>query len=145
MEAGGLWLLTAPTTLLCRREGKLRGWGEGPRSPGPSWLHLSIASHHVEEDVDTAPNYTKRWATEGSPILTAEPMQGAPGGREALLGRKHLPIHHESWKRELTGVDKAPRSTFTELLGFVGQGDFHDSRNVPRWGLDSDGVGSDQL
>ena len=81
----------------------------------------------------------------GSPVLTAEPMHGAPRGREGLLGRKHLPIHHENWKCELTSVDKPPRSTFTELLGFVGQGDFDDSRNVPRWGLDSDGVGSDQL
>lgn len=51
----------------------------------------------------------------------------------------------ESWKGGLTGVDKPPWSTFTELLGLVGQGDFDDSRNVPRWGLDTDGVGRDQL
>lgn len=51
----------------------------------------------------------------------------------------------QSRKRELTGVDKPPRSTFTELLGFVGQGHFNDSRNVPRWGLHADGMGGDEL
>lgn len=45
----------------------------------------------------------------------------------------------------LTGVDKSPRGTFAELLGLVGQRDFHNSGDVPRGSLDPDGVRSYQL
>lgn len=82
------------------------------------------------------PDDTTPWLTRPSSLQN---LCRAPGGHgEALLDR-------ESWKGGLTGVDKPPRSTFTELLGLVGQGDFDNSRNVPRWGLDADGVGRDQL
>lgn len=45
----------------------------------------------------------------------------------------------------LTSVDKSPRGTFAELLGLVGQRDFHNARDVPRGSLDPDGVRSYQL
>lgn len=45
----------------------------------------------------------------------------------------------------LTSVDKSPRGTFAELLGLVGQRDFHHARDVPRGSLDPDGVRSYQL
>ena len=45
----------------------------------------------------------------------------------------------------LTGVDKSPRGSFAELLGLVGQRDFHHPGDVPGWGLHPDGVGGDQL
>lgn len=65
-------------------------------------------------------------------------MQGPRGHGEALPDQ-------EGWKGGLTGVDEPPWSTLTELLGLVRQGDFDDSRNVPRRRLDTDGVGRDQL
>lgn len=46
---------------------------------------------------------------------------------------------------QLTSVDKSPRGTFAELLGLVGQRDFHNTRDVPRGSLDPDGVRSYQL
>ena len=45
----------------------------------------------------------------------------------------------------LTSVDKSPRGAFAELLGLVGQRDFHNARDVPRGSLDPDGVRSYQL
>lgn len=45
----------------------------------------------------------------------------------------------------LTSVDKSPRGTFAELLGLVGQRDFHNTRDVPRRSLNTDGVGGYQL
>lgn len=46
---------------------------------------------------------------------------------------------------QLTSVDKSPRGTFAELLGLVGQRDFHNTRDVPRGSLNPDGVRSYQL
>ena len=45
----------------------------------------------------------------------------------------------------LTCVDEASRRSFAELFGLVGQRDFHNTRDVSRWSLDADGVGSYQL
>lgn len=44
-----------------------------------------------------------------------------------------------------TCVDEASRRSFAELLGFVGQCDFHDPRDVSGWRLNTDGVGRDEL
>lgn len=72
-------------------------------------------------------------------------LHGDPPVQTALEGGPSPQPGHQSQKHKLTSVDKPPRSTFTELLGLVGQGDFNDSRNVPWRGLHPDGVGSDEL
>ena len=48
-------------------------------------------------------------------------------------------------KCTLTCVDEAAWGSFAELLGLVGEGDLHDSRDVARWGLHPDGMGRDEL
>lgn len=55
------------------------------------------------------------------------------------------PRFARSGGRPLTGVDEPSGSTFTELLGLVGQGDLDDAWDVPRRRLHPDGVGRDQL
>lgn len=45
----------------------------------------------------------------------------------------------------LTCVDEPARCPLAELFGFVGQGDFHHTRDVPRGGLHTDGMWGDQL
>lgn len=45
----------------------------------------------------------------------------------------------------VTCVNEAPRCSFAELFGFVGQRDFHHPWDVPGRGLHTDGVRSDQL
>lgn len=45
----------------------------------------------------------------------------------------------------LTCVNESSRSSFAELFGFVGQCDFYDPRDVPRRGLHTDGMRSNQL
>lgn len=45
----------------------------------------------------------------------------------------------------LTCVNESSRSSFAELFGFVGQCDFYDTRDVPRRGLHTDGMRSNQL
>lgn len=57
------------------------------------------------------------------------------------------PVPHFARRGErlLTGVDEPSGSTFTELLGLVGQGDLDDAWDVPWRRLHPDGVGRDQL
>lgn len=64
---------------------------------------------------------------------------------EAPTEKEHPPLPHRGRSCVLTSVDKAPRSTFAELLRLVGEGDFNNSGDVPRRCLHSDGVGGYQL
>lgn len=70
------------------------------------------------------------------------PLNTTPRGSAE---KEHPLLPHRGWSCVLTGVDKAPRSTFAELLRLVGEGDFHNARDVPRRCLHSDGVGGYQL
>lgn len=45
----------------------------------------------------------------------------------------------------LTCVNESAWCPFAELLGFVGQCDFHNTRDVPRRRLHTDGMRSNQL
>lgn len=107
--------------------------GRIPRPQGSAPVHGVTPTGQGCRDF---PDDTTLWLTR-QPSL--QNRAGPPGAMERPSWIR------ESWKGGLTGVDKPPWSTFTELLGLVGQGDFDDSRNVPRWGLDTDGVGRDQL
>lgn len=80
------------------------------------------------------------------PGLRAEGSIQGEGGR----GEEYMPANRGKRDRKrgrfsLTSIDKSPRGTFAELLGLIGQRDFHNTRNMPRWSLDADGVGSYQL
>lgn len=61
-----------------------------------------------------------------------------------LYRQRGLWLHRQGGVR-LTGVDEASWSSFAELLGLIGQRDFHNSRDMSRGGLDPDGVRGDQL
>lgn len=137
-----LWDLMGQPPLGCWERGAFTGEmgrttdgarGQVLRPQGSAPVHGVTATGQGRRDF---PDDATPWLTRPSSLQN---LCRAPGGRgEALLDR-------ESLKAGLTGVDKPPRSTFTELLGLVGQGDLDDSGNVPRRGLDADGVGRDQL
>lgn len=111
-----------------------KGGAQGRRPRGAASVHgISPA----QTGIDTAADKTLPLAQGPPPASACSARLCQPKGR--------LPLCHERREGELTGVDKPPWSAFTELLGLVGQGDLDDARNVPRWGLDSDGVGSYQL
>lgn len=110
----------------------------------PSTASYAISNKDVETAHPAKPTGQGgfvRLSTDPCPLCTVLPCPH----EHLLVGRRPLPLSHRSWSCKLTGVDKAPRSTFAELLGFVGEGHFDDAWNVPRRGLDSDGMGSYQL
>lgn len=138
--------MTAAPPRFMGQKAKVHRWGRDPSPHGLWGLHLSTASPAWTRMQKPRPRLNQPSGQRGLACPQGEPSCAGPVGHlRAPIGKRHPPPCHRSRKRELTGVDKPPRSTFTELLGFVGQGDFHDSRNVPRWGLHPDGMGSDEL
>lgn len=65
--------------------------------------------------------------------------------QEAPTEMEHPQLLHRGWSLLLTSVDKASRSAFAELLRLVGEGHFYYPRDVSRWRLHPDSMGSDEL
>lgn len=142
VETGGDLLQASPPPRFTGQKAKVRGCGEGPeitRPEGAAPVHGRTSSQTRMRE-PCARLRGLRLVLPRDPRVQAH---GAPS--QSAMGRTHPPLGHRSRRCELTSVDKPPRSTFTELLGFVGQGHLHDSRNVPRWGLHADGMGRDEL
>lgn len=118
------------------------GGGRGPQRGGARG-HVASGGHtrprHLAISDGVAVRVTKAILGAQRPRLAPEPP-APPEGPPAPP-----PRFARSGGRPLTGVDEPSGSTFTELLGLVGQGDLDDAWDVPRRRLHPDGVGRDQL